>query len=61
MPKNCSKDIDLVVNYLDKILMNPYTSNSKKDSIKDRFGLKGLRDDDFMGYENAIICSRSLI
>ncbi len=48
MPKNCSKDVSLVVDYLDDFL--PKANASAKTAMKKRFGLETLEhDDDFMG------------
>nr|POF03037.1 putative extracellular serine carboxypeptidase [Quercus suber] len=48
MPKNCSKDVSLVVDYMDDILM--HGSASEIDSLKAKFGLQNVtHNDDFMG------------
>ena len=47
MPANCSKDIGLVVNYMDKVLTNG--TAEMKTKLKTLFGLQALEhDDDFM-------------
>lgn len=49
MPKNCSTDVSLVIDYMDKILMGK--NETAKTELKTQFGLEGLEhDDDFMGY-----------
>jgi len=48
MPVNCSKDVSLVIDYMDGILM--FGSAQEKTALKARFGLENLEhDDDFMG------------
>jgi len=49
MPKNCSKDVSLVIDYMDKILMGK--NDTAKYALKKMFGLESLEhNDDFMGY-----------
>jgi hypothetical protein len=49
MPKNCSKDVSLVIDYMDKILMGK--NETAKYELKKMFGLEALEhNDDFMGY-----------
>ena len=46
MPQNCSKDVSLVIDYVDGILKNGTAEQIK--SLKESFGLAGLpHDDDF--------------
>jgi hypothetical protein len=46
MPKNCSKDVSLVVDYVDTILTTG--SEADKLALKTKFGLQGVvHDDDF--------------
>lgn len=48
MPANCSKDISLVIDYMDKVLTHG-TAN-EVHSLKAKFGLESLEhNDDFMG------------
>lgn len=48
MPKNCSKDVSLVVDYMDKILQG--RNETAKYELKQMFGLESLEhNDDFMG------------
>jgi hypothetical protein len=47
MPKNCSKDISLVIDYMDDVLMTGSAKN--KTDLKTIFGLQDIEhDDDFM-------------
>jgi hypothetical protein len=47
MPKNCSKDLSLVIDYMDDILMTGNAQN--KTDLKTMFGLQDVEhDDDFM-------------
>ena len=49
MPQNCSKDLTLVIDYIDNVLQNG--TASEKYELKARFGLEGLEhDDDFGSY-----------
>ena len=47
MPKNCSKDVSLVIDYMDKVLT---TGNaSAVTALKTKFGLESVEhNDDFM-------------
>jgi hypothetical protein len=46
MPANCSKDVSLVIDYVDNILL--HGTPSEKTSLKAQFGLADLvHDDDF--------------
>ncbi|RDW88519.1 hypothetical protein BP6252_00551 [Coleophoma cylindrospora] len=46
MPKNCSSDVTLVIDYIDKILLNG--TATEKYELKSMFGLEGVvHDDDF--------------
>lgn len=48
MAKNCSKDVSLVIDYMDKILMGH--NQTAKVELKTMFGLESVEhDDDFMG------------
>lgn len=48
MPKNCSKDISLVIDYMDNILL--HGTENEVYSLKTMFGLESLEhNDDFMG------------
>ncbi len=58
MPKNCSKDISTVIDYMDNILM--HGTADQKHSLKQKFGLESLEhDDDFMWcvFQNNHSCS----
>ncbi|KAM3083810.1 hypothetical protein ACMFMF_001174 [Clarireedia jacksonii] len=47
MPKNCSADINRVINYMDNILI--HGNATAKTALKKTFGLEGIKhDDDFM-------------
>ncbi len=49
MPVNCSKDVSLVVDYMDKV----FTTGTAEErlALKTQFGLEDLEhDDDVMGY-----------
>lgn len=48
MPKNCSKDVESVVNYIDSV----YASRNEKkiQELQDMFGLGDLEFDDFAAY-----------
>lgn len=49
MPKNCSKDVSLVVDYMDSVFAKG--TAAEKLSLKKMFGLEYLtHDDDVMGY-----------
>lgn len=49
MPKNCSNDVTLVIDYMDNILM--HGSESEITELKTMFGLEDLEhNDDFMSY-----------
>ena len=49
MPKNCSKDVSLVINHIDNVLT--HGSAAKKLALKTMFGLEGVEhDDDFARY-----------
>lgn len=45
MPRNCSKDMQLAIKYVDDRLSS--NNETRKDALKAKFGLPGLRDDDF--------------
>jgi hypothetical protein len=46
MPKNCSKDVSLVIDYIDNVLTTGTAAN--KTSLKTMFGLQDVQhDDDF--------------
>ena len=46
MPKNCSRDVSLVVDYVDAVL--EFGSSQAKQSLKEMFGLGALQhNDDF--------------
>ncbi len=46
MPKNCSTDVELVIEYVDGILKSD--DKEAKQALKDQFGLGGVvHDDDF--------------
>ena len=46
MPQNCSRDVALVIDYVDRVLEHETFAN--KQSLKKLFGLEGLaHDDDF--------------
>jgi hypothetical protein len=46
MPRNCSKDVSLVIDYVDEVLING--SEANKTSLKTLFGLEAVEhDDDF--------------
>ena len=44
MPTNCSKDVNLVIDYIDNFLMTG--DKSEKASLKEMFGLSAFEDDD---------------
>lgn len=49
MPANCSKDLTLVIDYMDNILM--YGSADEQYTLKAKFGLEALEhNDDFGAY-----------
>lgn len=49
MPRNCSRDFERIVNYVDGLITAGNVTEISK--IKVAFGLQGLpHDDDFMGY-----------
>ena len=49
MPKNCSKDVSRVVNYIDKI--NQSGSDKQVQQLKEMFGLGDIEHfDDFARY-----------
>ena len=49
MPANCSKDLTLVIDYMDNILM--YGSADEQYALKAKFGLEALEyNDDFGAY-----------
>ena len=43
MPKNCSKDVALVVDHVDSVLQ--HGSESEKSLLKESFGLGSLKSD----------------
>lgn len=45
MPRNCSRDMKLAINYVDELLDSG--SQVRRDKLKAIFGLPGLADDDF--------------
>lgn len=45
MPKNCSNDLNLVVNYIDRVLT--FGTGMERNALKSMFGLQGLHDKDF--------------
>jgi hypothetical protein len=48
MPKNCSKDINLVIEYMDHVFT--HGNESEQLSLKKKFGLEYLKHgDDVMG------------
>ena len=47
MPKNCSKDLSLVIDHIDAVLQHGSPSN--KTALKTKFGLGGLEHDDDFG------------
>ena len=47
MPKNCSKDVSLVIEYIDEVLTTGSVAN--KTSLKTMFGLQDLEHDDDFG------------
>ena len=58
MPANCSKDVTLVVDYMDDVLM--HGSASEILALKTRFGLEALEhNDDFMAYVQSFMISAS--
>ena len=47
MPKNCSADVEKVIDYIDDVLMRG--SESEKRELKAKFGMEGVEhDDDFV-------------
>ena len=49
MPKNCSKDIGLVVDYMDDVFT--HGTDAEKLALKTKFGLEGLEHpEDVMAY-----------
>lgn len=47
MPANCSKDVSLVIDYMDNVLLTG--TDEEKYALKEMFGLQGVEhDDDFM-------------
>ena len=49
MPANCSKDVSLVIDYIDNVLENGSAAN--KTALKAMFGLEAVEhDDDFAAY-----------
>ena len=44
-PRNCSKDLGKVINYMDDILL--HGSKTEKKKLKAKFLLSGLEDADF--------------
>jgi len=48
MPKNCSKDVTAVIDYVDNILLKG--TNKEKTALKKEFGLQDLGDEDFTRY-----------
>lgn len=49
MPKNCSKDVNLVIEYMDHVFT--YGNESEQLALKKKFGLEYLKHgDDVMGY-----------
>lgn len=49
MPANCSKDVSLVIDYIDTVLTTGTEAN--KTALKSKFGLEGIEhDDDFAEY-----------
>jgi hypothetical protein len=48
MPANCSKDVSLVIDYMDNVLTRG--TDAEVHSLKAMFGLESLEhNDDFMG------------
>ena len=47
MPKNCSADINAVINYVDNTLL--HGARKEKQTLKDKFMLGNLEDADFAG------------
>jgi hypothetical protein len=46
MPKNCSTDVEKVIDYVDSVLIRG--SQKEKNALKAKFGLEGVEhDDDF--------------
>jgi hypothetical protein len=46
MPTNCSKDVSVVIDYIDAVLQ--FGDENMKQELKNMFGLGGLEhDDDF--------------
>jgi len=52
MPKNCSTDTGLVVDYVDNILSAG--TAEEKTALKSKFGMQDTQDDDFAKY--VVIC-----
>jgi len=49
MPKNCSKDVSLVIDYMDNVFNRG--TDAEKLALKTKFGLESLEhNDDVMGY-----------
>jgi hypothetical protein len=49
MPKNCSKDVNLVIEYMDYVFT--HGSESEQLALKKKFGLEYLKHgDDVMGF-----------
>lgn len=50
MPQNCSKDVSLVIDYVDTVLLTG--TEDEKYALKSKFGLQGVKhDDDFARYD----------
>ena len=52
MPQNCSRDVSLVIDHIDRVLFNGTASD--KQQLKDKFGLGALAYDDDFGEALAI-------
>lgn len=58
MPQNCSRDVALVIDYVDGVLEHETFTN--KQSLKEMFGLKGLAYDDDFARRAILTCSDAI-